>query len=189
MAWDTPVSHHLDLYRYWLLKRGARRMPSRGDLNPGDIPALLPFLLIVGKAEGQLRYRLSGSAVVQAAGHDATGSPVGSYLASAKDAADARAIFERVFAAGCPVFASGEFIFKSGARLNMSLLTLPFSEDGAAVNVTVSTIIPRFAPSLVAQRGWLKGLPAKVCDVIDVGSAEELKRLCFEWERRSELAT
>jgi hypothetical protein len=160
-------------------------MPSRSDLSPGDIPALLPFLLIVGKAGAELRYRLAGSAVVQAAGYDATGNIVGSYLVSAKDAAEVRAIFERVFTAACPVFSAGEFIFKSGIRLNMSLLTLPLSDDGATVNMTVSTLVSRFAPSLVAQPGWLKGLPANVYDVIEVGAAEELEKLCLEWERRS----
>ena len=40
----APVSFHLDLYRYWLAKRGNGIMPARGDLEPGDIGLLLPYL-------------------------------------------------------------------------------------------------------------------------------------------------
>jgi len=161
-------------------------MPARSDLSPGDIPALLPFLIIVGKVDGQLRYRLIGTAVVQAVGYDATGDAVGSYFIAPKDAVETRAIFERVFAAARPVFSAGEFVFRSGANLNLSLLTLPLSDDGTAVNMTVSTLATRFSASLVAKRGWLKGLPVKVCDVIDVGSTEQLGKLCLEWEQRNE---
>jgi hypothetical protein len=186
MAIDASVSHHLDLYRYWLSKRGSRPMPARRDLSPGDIPALLPFLVIIGKADGQLRYRLVGTAVVQAAGYDATGSAVGSYLVSPQDSVELRSIFERVFTTARPVFSAGEFIFKSGTHINMSLLILPLSDDGTTVNMTVSTFAAHFNASLLAKRGWLKGLPIKVCDVVDVGSAEELGRLCLEWEQHSE---
>jgi hypothetical protein len=186
MAADAPISHHLSLYHYWLSKRGSRLMPARGDLSPGDIPALLPFLLIVGKADGQLHYRLIGTAVVQAVGYDATGTTVGSYLVSPEDAVETRAIFERVFTAARPVFSTGEFIFKSGAHLNMSLLTLPLSDDGAAVNMTVSTLAAHCRASLFAKRGWIKGLPIRVCDVLDVGSAEELGKLCLDWDKRGE---
>jgi hypothetical protein len=188
MATDAPVSHHLDLYRYWLLKRSSRPMPARSDLNPGDIPALLPYLLIVGKPGGELRYRLIGTAVAQIMGYDATGKTVGSSLVSPQDVVETRAIFERVFTGACPVFSTGEFIFKSGAHLNMSLLTLPLSDDGAAVNMTVSSLAARFNASLAASRGWLKDLPIRVCNVIDVGSAGELGKLCLEWDQRSEFA-
>jgi hypothetical protein len=184
MAADAPISHHLSLYHYWLSKRGSRLMPARSDLSPGDIPALLPFLLIVGKADGHLHYRLIGTAVVHAVGYDATGTSVGSYLVSPEEAVEARAIFERVFTAARPVFSTGEFIFKSGVHLNMSLLTLPLSDDGAAVNMTVSTLAARSNASLESKRGWLKGLPIRVCDVLDVGSAQDLRKLCLDWVQR-----
>ena len=34
MLAQSPVRYHLDLYSYWLSKRGFRRMPARSDLNP-----------------------------------------------------------------------------------------------------------------------------------------------------------
>jgi hypothetical protein len=156
-----PISHHLDLYDYWLTKRGSRAMPARGDLNPADIPALLPHMMIVEKTGDQFRYRPVGTAVVQAVGHDATGSAVGSSLVEPAQAMEARAIFERVCTGAHPVFASGEFIFKSGASFAMSILTLPLSGDGTIVNMTVSTLAACYSALRPAKRGWLKGLPVK----------------------------
>jgi hypothetical protein len=188
MDTDASVWQHLELYRYWLSKRRSSLMPARGDLSPGDIPALLPFLVIIGKADGQLWYRLVGTAVVQAAGYDATGSAVGSYLASPQDAGELQSVFERAFTAARPVFSAGEVVLNSGTHLNMSLLTLPLSDDGTSVNMTISTFAARFNSSLLAKRGWLKGLPINVIEVVEVECAEQLGKLCLEWERHSELA-
>jgi hypothetical protein len=84
MPMQAPISHHLDLYSYWHSKRGTRNMPARSDMNPADIPRLLPYLLIVERAADQFRYRLVGSAIVDGLGYDATGGAVGSYLAKRK---------------------------------------------------------------------------------------------------------
>jgi hypothetical protein len=54
-------------------------------------------------------------------------------------------MFWRLITAACPVFATGEFIFRSGAHLNMSLLTLPLSEDGTAVNKSISMLAARLS--------------------------------------------
>ena len=72
--------YHLDLYRYWLAKRGGRPMPQRSDINPTEIPALLPYIGIIEKADGELRYRLIGTSMAEQLGFDATGAAVGSYV-------------------------------------------------------------------------------------------------------------
>jgi hypothetical protein len=158
-------------------------MPARSDISPAEIPLLLPYIMIVERAGDQFRYRLVGSAIVRSVGYDATGVTVGSYVAAPEAAAEARAIFERVFVDACPVFATGEFIFKSGHHLNMSLLTLPLSEDGRVVNMSISTLATCFSDIAAPQRGWLAGLPAKVFDVTDIKNAAELEAICREWER------
>ncbi|MGA7323095.1 MAG: PAS domain-containing protein [Rhodomicrobium sp.] len=179
-----PLSHHAKLYGYWLTKRRSRRLPARSELDPADIPELLPYLIIVGKESNQFRYRLVGTAVVQAVGYDATGSTVGSYLLAPKHALEAQAIFERAFTLAHPIFATGGFILKSGADATLSLLVLPLSDDGAAVNMTISTLVARFDARRMASRDWLSGMPIKVCDIVDVRSAEHLGKLCLEWEQR-----
>jgi hypothetical protein len=185
-----PISHHLSLYSYWLAKRASRSMPARSDLDPGDIPALLPHLMIVDKVEDRFRYRLVGTAVVRDVGHDATGSLIGSYICSAapESAASAQAIYERVFATARPAFATGGFKTTSGAPHNMSLLVLPLSGDGANVNMAVSTLASRFKLGVTASDDWLQGLPVKVSDVADVKDAADLEKRCLEWERNCEIS-
>ena len=53
-------------YDYWNQKRGDRPMPARRDLDPVDIPRLLPFIILVDVLSCDpldLRYRLIGTAV------------------------------------------------------------------------------------------------------------------------------
>ena len=177
------MSHHLDLYRYWLVKRGGRPMPARSDINPADIPALLPYLMIVDKVDGLFRWRLVGSAAVREVGRDPTGSIVGSHASSPEAAAAVLAVYERVFTTAHPVFATGEFKVMSGANHNFSLLVLPLSDDGADVNMVISTLIARFNFGVTPSTDWLKGAGVKARAVIGVNDAAELEKHCLDWER------
>jgi len=53
----------IQLYRYWDSKRAGRRMPSRSDIDPLEIPKLLPHLILleVHRDPYRFRYRLAGS--------------------------------------------------------------------------------------------------------------------------------
>jgi hypothetical protein len=178
-----PVSHHIDLYRYWLAKRAGRNMPARRDLDPADIPALLPYMILVDKIDDQFRYRLVGTAVAQEFGHDATGSFVGSYLTAPESAAAALVTYERAFITAYPVFATGEFKTMSGAIDNMSMLTLPLSDDGTNVNMAVSSLAACLNFDVTASTDWLKGARVKVHYVTDVHDVAELEKRCLEWGR------
>jgi len=61
-------------FDYWEAKRGARAMPRRCDIDPTEIPLLLPNLQITELlAGGRIRYRLAGTAIVNAYGAELTG--------------------------------------------------------------------------------------------------------------------
>jgi hypothetical protein len=139
--------------------------------------------MIVDKVGGQFRWRLVGSAAVREVGRDPTGSIVGSHASSPEAAAAVLAVYERVFTTAHPIFATGEFKVKSGAIINMSLLTLPLSDDGADVNMAVSALVARYKFGVTASTGWLKGRPVTVRDVVDVDNAAELETRCLEWDR------
>lgn len=64
-----------DLYRHWVEKRVGRLAPRWRDIDPGAIRPLLPFISIAHVVPGpfDLRYRLVGTGVVEAAGRDFTG--------------------------------------------------------------------------------------------------------------------
>ena len=159
-------------------------MPARSDIDAADIPVLLPYLIFVERAGDHFRYRLVGTAVARALGHEPTGEFVGYYLPDPDDAAEVQAIFERVFTKASPLFATGAFVFKSGVHVTASLLVLPLSADGINVDMVAATLVARYNSYLVAKRDWLKGVPVKVCEMSAVGDAEDLKKLCHEWEQR-----
>ena len=64
-----------DLFTYWNRIRGDRAMPARRDLDPLDIPALLPWVLLTDVRRDPLdfRYRLIGTAVAERSRRDYTG--------------------------------------------------------------------------------------------------------------------
>ena len=67
------------IYRYWDSKRNGRRMPSRADLDPLEIPRFLPDICLVDVVPDARRYvyRLIGTNEVAMRGRDPTGLPVG----------------------------------------------------------------------------------------------------------------
>jgi hypothetical protein len=62
-------------YAYWCGKCRDDRLPRRRDIDPTEIPRLLPYLLITELVNGgpRLRYRLVGTAIVAAYGGEFTG--------------------------------------------------------------------------------------------------------------------
>lgn len=80
----TPAIHvsadepWLELYRYWLGKHVDGRPPSRRDLDPPvEIPSLVPGMMLIEVAGGELRYRLVGSRITSYLAFEATGTTVG----------------------------------------------------------------------------------------------------------------
>lgn len=62
------------LLAYWKDKRGEREMPAREDIDPLDIPRLLPDIFLVDVLDdGDYRYRLVGGRIVERAGANYTG--------------------------------------------------------------------------------------------------------------------
>src|SRR5215470_18008072 len=73
-----------EVHAYWLAKRGQRRMPSRWDIDPGNLRRLLRNLMLVDVLYNPIRfrYRLIGTNIVDAAGEDRTGQCLESVFAA-----------------------------------------------------------------------------------------------------------
>jgi hypothetical protein len=124
-----------ELYDYWSRKRGARLMPRRRDIDPAEIPKLLPHIMITEMLEGgtRYRYRLSGTAVTRAFGRELTGLYVDEVMKGAY-----REFLERVYRTiylkrRC-VYCESQYAGSSNPGLTTKRLLMPLSEDGLEVN-------------------------------------------------------
>lgn len=52
------IPEQQQMYDYWCKCAGDRDMPMRIDINPGDIPNLLPFVSLIDIEREPLRYRI-----------------------------------------------------------------------------------------------------------------------------------
>ncbi len=52
------IPEQQQIYDYWRKCAGDRDMPMRSDLNPSDIPNLLPFVSLIDIEHDPLRYRI-----------------------------------------------------------------------------------------------------------------------------------
>jgi hypothetical protein len=124
-------------YDYWCRKAaGGSRLPRRADIDPTEIPHLLPHIRIVDVVEqGRFRYRLVGTETRQQHKSD----PTGRYLDEVLSPPSGPRIIE-VYAECVrdrrPIYVEHEFVQPNGRgiyRLSKALYT-PLSEDGIAMN-------------------------------------------------------
>jgi hypothetical protein len=60
-SFELPDAHLRKALAYWLRKCGERHMPRRADIDPVEMPELLPYVRLADVvAPGQYRYRLVG---------------------------------------------------------------------------------------------------------------------------------
>ncbi len=159
-------------------------MPARSDIDPADIPILLPYLMIVEKGGNHYRYRLLGSALARQLGKDVTGQIAGSQFSNPSQAIAAkRLIYERVFTGARPVLAAVEFKISPGAINHVLQLILPLSNDGAQVNMAISSLVARLDFDIRASPDLVR-LPVEVRTVAGIDHAADLEGFCLQWQER-----
>ena len=134
------------LYRYWLDKCAGRRMPGRGDIEPLEMPELLPSLLLIdivpaesgaGDARPRFRVRLAGTEIVEWYGDDYTGRHLDEI-----DFGDQRpkvlADFGECAATGAPHRAERQFWSSRGIHIQMERLILPLGADGETADMLLA---------------------------------------------------
>lgn len=122
-------------YGYWRRKAAGRRMPRRADIDPAEIPRLLPYVRLVDVVEQRrFRYRLVGTETRQHHTIDPTGRYLDEVL-SAPSGPRIIALYAECVRDRRPIYVEHEFILPNGSgvyRLSKVLYT-PLSEDGIAV--------------------------------------------------------
>jgi hypothetical protein len=125
-----------NVYDYWNARRGTRTMPARGDLDPVDLKAVLPLLMLIDVVADERRYvyRLVGTREVEMRGSDPTGKPIKEayYAESAEESAR---YLDHVVRTREPVLYRGTYQPLSTRTQREDVLFLPLSQDGEAVNM------------------------------------------------------
>jgi hypothetical protein len=126
-----------EIYGYWLAKRRQRRMPSRRDIDPTDIPKLLPNIMLIDVARDpfRFRYRLIGTNVVDATGENRTGKDfnVVDFIAANPTV---KQEYITVATTGEPLHSFEPFYrFDTRREYDVDRLLLPLSSDGVTVDM------------------------------------------------------
>lgn len=138
-----------ELLAYWRSCCQGDALPRRADIDPTDIPRLLPYLLLTEVlADGRYRYRLVGTEVERSFGTAMTGRHIdelmyGDYRSYIEG------LYRRVVAERQPIFSGSRYGGgDGGGPLYTERVMLPLSNDGAAVDMVLSAQIFRRAGPL-----------------------------------------
>jgi hypothetical protein len=125
-------------YLYWKEKAAGRTMPSRANIDPTEIPKLLPDVMLVERLDnGRYRYRLIGTENTRAHGVNATGRFLDEVLPGPDYASHVLALYDECVGTGRPLYS--ECLFFSPARhdpeRHTKVLFMPLSPDDETVNM------------------------------------------------------
>jgi len=131
----------LRLHDYWNAKRGSRRFPARGDIDPLDLGALLPNLFLVDVLERApyFRYRLSGTNVDDIHGQNLTGKSPRD-IKTAEVAVTVEQQYRQVVADGRPRCDHLTLLAADHSYWHYERLILPLSDDGVRVTMLLCGI-------------------------------------------------
>jgi hypothetical protein len=124
------------MLEYWTRKRGARSMPSKRDIDPTEIPPkLLPNLQILDVIDdgARFRFRLVGTASVQALGQDYTWKGPEELL-SGDRLSLVLEIYRTVCTTKAPVFSRSRYYTTNDRDIFTNRIYLPLSDDGTNVH-------------------------------------------------------
>jgi hypothetical protein len=148
---DSVLKQALD---YWMTRRGDRTIPRRRDIDPTHVPKLLPHLQLVEPVGGRFRYRLHGTALVEAAGRDQTGAYLDEIFPDER-AQIIGSVFHQVCDERRPIFARSRYHTERTVEIVANRLYLPLSEDGQTVSLILGALTFQFA-SEIATGTWAR---------------------------------
>ena len=142
---------------YWIEKRGSRSMPRKRDIDPIEIsPRILPNLQIIEVINrgARFRYRLVGSASVDAFGSDYTGRYPDEMFSDDR-LNFIQSIYRKVCATKIPLFSLNRYHTPKNIDLFAYRIYMPLSEDGIDASHIFGAL--RYESGSVAEAGWREG--------------------------------
>lgn len=131
------------LLDYWQDKRGERDLPARADIDPGDIPDLLPniYLIDVSYDPNVFRFRLAGTEVIRVFREEVSGKTT-DQLEMVALRSLLRSHYEEVIEARAPVADEDVFVDRRKSYAYDWLL-LPLSSGGRVVDMLMGCCVAR----------------------------------------------
>lgn len=131
---------------YWRSLVPDTAWPRRNDLDPVQMPRLLPYVMITKTTpDGGERIRLAGTHIVDHLGFDPTGGDLTEVTAAPRFAGFCRTVSDTVTEARAPVYAGAHLVSGRGAMRHASQIACPLSDSGGSIDATVRCL--RFAPA------------------------------------------
>jgi hypothetical protein len=131
-----------EFFAYWERKAPPGRLPGRQHIDPGEMPRLLPGIVLYDVVRDgrnlRFRWRLVGTSVVAAVGADHTGQFVDEVILDpAQRAALQRALAE-VVRTRAPRFWRTPISYPGREFVALERLALPLASDGETVDVVIA---------------------------------------------------
>lgn len=138
-ASQCPTSNPVQLlYDYWLDKCRPNRIPSRADIHPEEIVALLPYVTLLDVVRQQRVYRfkvhLIGTHMIDVFGFNPTGQYVDEYLSS-EHYARVYTYLSSVVSSRLPVYGTMPVYEDGEDLLEFEAMTMPLSASGEKVDM------------------------------------------------------
>jgi len=150
------------LYHYWQRQAGGRAMPARRDIDPADIPSLLPHLILTDVlAGGRYRFRLIGTEISAAQGIQATGRYLDEVLQGEDYRAYVLGLYDELVQRRRPLYTDSFFLsLRDGAaERHTKRLMLPLSADGVRVDMVLVGQLFFFIDQATRHRHFIDARP------------------------------
>jgi hypothetical protein len=146
-AIDAPLL--AELYAYWTAKRGARFAPSRAEIDPVEIPRLLPHLMLVDIVDGgaRLLYRLAGTEIESRFGCRMGGRYVDELMRGRYNDY-IHELYRELLATRRALYSESAYGPDGNSPLYTRRLMLPLSNDGRRVDMVLAGQIFTYRSSL-----------------------------------------
>ncbi len=139
-----------EFFDYWVSKAPPGKLPGRQHIDPLDIPKLLPGLALFDvHREGKryrFRWRLIGTALVDAMGADHTGRFVDEVVLVTVKYEAVHKVFSEIIRTGQPNYWETPVTQSGRDFISLHRLALPLATDGETVDMIIGYYIPVVQP-------------------------------------------
>jgi hypothetical protein len=147
---------------YWRRKAASRAMPRRTDIDPTEIPKLLPDVMLVDVLpEGRYRYRLISTENTQAHGINATGRYLDEVLPGPEYKDHVIALYDECVGARRALYSECLFMApqQRAPERHTEVLFMPLAEDGETVNMVFVMQVFFYIDEATRERHFIDARP------------------------------